>query len=433
MMNHKRFYRLVLCLALLGATKKVFSQTDFWQPLNGPGAVMFALAINSSGHLFVGTFYGVYRSPDDGQSWEQVGVINKKVIAFAINTSGHIFAGTELDGIFRSRDNGQSWIAINAGLANPCAETFAINDSGHIFVGTNGGGTFRSINNGDSWTAINSGLTNTIVNALAINSIGHIFAGTGSRTSPGMVFRSIDNGINWTRANSGITSEIIESLAINPTTHGIFAGTDVLIQPSGGTMWRSVNHGESWTLKNFGLPHFAVATALAINARGYIFAAVPPDGIFHSVNNGDSWIEFNSGLTDPRVRAIAIDSRGHIFAVTNGGGVFKSIQPTTAVKEVEYDFPKTFALEQNYPNPFSAIGVFDQSETTFQFTLPRSGYVTLKIYNTLGIEVKTLVAEYLSVGRHEAKLNVAEMANGIYFYRLQAGKFSQTKKLVVAK
>jgi hypothetical protein len=229
---------------------------------------------------------------------------------------------------------------------------------------------------------------------------------------------------------------MIEALAINPTTRVIFAGTNVLIQPSGGTMWRSVNNGESWTLKNSGLPPFAVAIALAIDARGHIFAAAPLDGVFRSDNNGDSWNDLNSGLTDPQVSAIAIDSRGYIFAVTNGGGVFKSVQSTTAVKEVTHDLPTTFALEQNYPNPFwsEATSRFaGNPETTIQVILPRSGYVTLKIYNTLGIEVKTLVAEYLSVGRHEAKLNVGEMANGVYFYRLQVGDLSQTKKLSVAK
>jgi hypothetical protein len=207
-MKHQKFYEVVLSLVLLSATKRIFSQTDFWQPINGPGATMFALAIKSSGHLFVGTF-----------------------------------------------------------------------------------------NNGDNWTAINSGLTNQIVNALAINSIGHI------------------------------------------------------------------------------------------------------------------------------------------FAVTAGGGVFKSVQPTTAVKEAAHDFPGTFALEQNYPNPFfpHMQGIFNNAETTIQFILPHSGYVTLKVYNSLGIEIKTLIAKYLSVGRHEAKLKIDEMASGAYFYRLQAEELSQTRKFVVAR
>jgi hypothetical protein len=102
------------------------------------------------------------------------------------------------------------------------------------------------------------------------------------------------------------------------------------------------------------------------------------------------------------------------------------MKPTTIVQEKANAIPTSFLLEQNYPNPFNP-------STKIQFTLSHSGYVTLKVYNTLGAEVATLVAENLSAGEHTVEWNASGLAGGVYFYRLQAGATVQTKKLVVLK
>ena len=83
-------------------------------------------------------------------------------------------------------------------------------------------------------------------------------------------------------------------------------------------------------------------------------------------------------------------------------------------------------LLQNYPNPFNP-------STAVQFSLPRSGYVTLKVYNTLGEEVATLVAENLAAGKHQVEWNAKDFKSTIYFYRLQMGALVETKKLLLLK
>ncbi len=85
-----------------------------------------------------------------------------------------------------------------------------------------------------------------------------------------------------------------------------------------------------------------------------------------------------------------------------------------------------FYLYQNYPNPFNPA-------TTIQFSLPQAGNVTLKIFNLLGEEVKSLVNEYQQAGNHSLQFKANNLASGIYFYRLQAGSFVETKKLVLIK
>jgi hypothetical protein len=85
-----------------------------------------------------------------------------------------------------------------------------------------------------------------------------------------------------------------------------------------------------------------------------------------------------------------------------------------------------FTLEQNYPNPFNP-------KTVISYQLPVSGNVTLKVYDLLGREVATLVDEYRVAGRYEIEFNASELSSGIYFYKLQAGKYAETKKMILLR
>lgn len=97
----------------------------------------------------------------------------------------------------------------------------------------------------------------------------------------------------------------------------------------------------------------------------------------------------------------------------------------TSVRSVT-DLPMTSSLDNNYPNPFNPT-------TTIPFTLPSSVFVTLRVFDVLGREVSTLVSEQLSAGNHAREFNSVGMSSGIYFYRLQAGSFTQTKKMTLIK
>jgi hypothetical protein len=88
--------------------------------------------------------------------------------------------------------------------------------------------------------------------------------------------------------------------------------------------------------------------------------------------------------------------------------------------------PKDFGLKQNYPNPFNPL-------TTIQFSVPNSSVVSLRVYNLLGIEVTSLINERVSAGPHLVDWNARGVASGIYFYRLKAGDFVETKKMILLK
>ena len=101
--------------------------------------------------------------------------------------------------------------------------------------------------------------------------------------------------------------------------------------------------------------------------------------------------------------------------------------PTNIEKKSEEKLPQDFTLSQNYPNPFNP-------KTTIEFSIPKSEFVTLKIYNLLGEEVATLVSDRLTTGVYKYEWSRTDgMASGIYFYQLHAGEFVEVRKMLLIK
>ena len=96
------------------------------------------------------------------------------------------------------------------------------------------------------------------------------------------------------------------------------------------------------------------------------------------------------------------------------------------VINVDVTVPVQFELSQNYPNPFNP-------STTINFSIPQSSVVTLKVFNTLGQEVNTLINQNMESGVHSISFDASELNSGIYFYRLEAGQFSEVRKMTLIK
>jgi len=93
---------------------------------------------------------------------------------------------------------------------------------------------------------------------------------------------------------------------------------------------------------------------------------------------------------------------------------------------VEISSPIGFELTQNYPNPFNPT-------TTIGFSIPQKGLVTLKVFDVLGNEIRTLIIEEKDSGYYQVEFNSDGLSSGIYFYQLEAGSFIETKKMVLMK
>ncbi|MFN3561880.1 MAG: T9SS type A sorting domain-containing protein, partial [Chloroherpetonaceae bacterium] len=100
--------------------------------------------------------------------------------------------------------------------------------------------------------------------------------------------------------------------------------------------------------------------------------------------------------------------------------------PQGDVEQWTVQLPFDYALDQNYPNPFNPV-------TTIQFSLAKTGKVTLEIFNILGQKVGTLVDGTLAAGAYRYQWNATGMASGVYFYRLRSNEFVATKKMLLVK
>ena len=388
-----------------------------WIRTNGPPGDYgyFRTFAVSDINLFAGNDGGggVFVSSNNGTSWTAINVGLSSWYIEALTFSGtDLFAGTGGGGIFHSTNNGTNWTEVNTGLTNTTVWSFGVSGI-NLFAGT-AGGVFLSTNNGASWTSASNGLTNADVRTFAV--IGtNLFVGTFG----GGVFRSTNNGTNWTPANNGLTNTTVLTLAVSGTS--LFAGTF-------NRVFRSTDNGASWTAANNGMTYYIVYSLVTYVTN--LFAGTN-GGVFLSTNNGTSWTEANTGLTNTPVALVV--SGSNLFAGTDSNRVWRRplSEMVTAVEDHSNETPSQYVLEQNYPNPFNP-------STIIKYTIPSEGTqravsVQLKIYDVLGNEVATLVNEDKAAVTYEIEFDASALTSGIYYYTLNAGGFSDTKKMILLK
>ena len=111
---------------------------------------------------------------------------------------------------------------------------------------------------------------------------------------------------------------------------------------------------------------------------------------------------------------------------TAPGGFFKFLVTNSTVVNNESGLIKEYRLYQNYPNPFNPA-------TNIKFTIPKSGFTSLKVYDAMGREVASLMNSRLEAGEYTADFNASNLSSGVYFYKLLSGDFSEVKKLLLIK
>ncbi|MGH7596288.1 MAG: T9SS type A sorting domain-containing protein [bacterium] len=425
--------------------------------LDSFGSPTASLAAGADGKVFAGILgHGIFRSIDHGKSWTQVGIVATEIRYLVEDPRGSILACAVdipfLGGVFKFRQDQDTWellmqngypfrslvvhsngdyfVGVSAGEAGygrilrstdlgiSWFETSFQDNDAYTLIGLLNGeiwastlkGVFRSSDLGQTWSQM--GLSDFAVSALHIDAHGHLFGGT---TGNG-IWVSRDEGKTWSQTDFPSNYNGVNCIT-SDVGDRIFAGT------VNGGIFRSLNDGTNWS--KVGLDSVSV-NAILLTTDKKVYLGANTKGVLVSSDYGDTWTTLNSGLFDLNVTSLLMTKKGYLYAGTLNNGVWRSTMPITSIQETNKRLSFDFLLEQNYPNPFNP-------STTIQFSLSRLTYVTLKIYNTLGEEVTTLVAAKLSPGRHQVEWQAEKMAAGAYVYRLQAGDFIQTRKLILLK
>lgn len=438
--------------------------------------------------IFVWGYDGIYRSTDNGNTWvaSHAG-LEPKLLAHAFHQSGtSYFIATDFYGVYRSTDNGATWTAVNSGLTTANGRprsVFDITSVGSTLIASADNGVYRSTNNGTSWSRVTAGLPSISRDSRfrPLVTIGNVVLGYAPASG---IYRSTDEGQTWTRANTGFPNNFtVNDFAVSGSR--LFAAVSISTgENRDRSVWTSTDNGQTWAPTAFNQSGFGAQAIAASGNTVWVGGIGFPRGLFRSTDNGTTWAPLNlSGSTDPiptdNVNSLAVSGStllalgggpptlfvstnagntwirtmsglpvsnastllGNVGKVAfmgasaylayrfddfNGGGVWRRETTQLSTPQHSSEKPTHFWLEQNYPNPFNP-------STTITYQLPATSNVNLKVFDMLGREVATLVNERQNAGQYQVRFDATRLASGMYFYRLQAGSFIETKKMMLVK
>jgi len=364
---------------------------------------------------FAGT---VLRSTNAGQTWTvQTSPAASNINSISFPPTGLANTGWAgaVAGLFKTTNNGVNWTQQITGAV--IADVF-FNDlnTGIALVGrtvrktTNGGTNFTTI----TFTANTSMIGGNIVPTTA--SLLYILA-INSADDSSYVFKSTNAGDTWSQVFR--TTGTYFTIAFINTTTGIMGGNLGILKRTtdGGTTWNTINSG---TTKDLMCVKYASSSVVYISGE--------TGTILKSTNGGLNWVSQASNTTSNLGSifvypaddiGFAAGSGGIIVRTTNGGVV-------TGFVQNENEVPQNYSLKQNYPNPFNP-------STSIKFSIMNAGLVQIKVYDLLGKERANVVNQELPAGTYKTEFDAGALPSGTYFYRMQAGGYSQTKKMVLVK
>lgn len=424
-MRKKYLLSFILILLFITGGKETFAQ---WQEIpNLQYAQIYSFLTIRDSLVFVGGDNALLlRSTDAGSAWQNVmgnGFYIDTVLSLGKGL-GYVFAGSNGAGsMFRSSDDGKTWSPANTGLP-PDAEMNAFTFAGSKLFAATDRGVYSSADSGRTWKADTAGLNlHQLYPGQGGGTVGITTAGSKLYTiasDAGEVFSSSVDTVSWTQVPS---PSFTQGFDIDAIDTNIFIATQKGIYLYGGNA--------TWIPRNNGLPGSNspdFTSCILTNNDIFLIAYISKNSFYYSMDLGQNWKQVNDSLfkRGDYVNAIAVDNYFLFAGTQNGGWRIPVSDIVTSVKNDEPNFPKSFYLYQNYPNPFNPT-------TTIRYEIPKASFVSLKIYDLLGREVATLVNGEKNAGSYEAKFDGSKLSSGIYFYRMKAGSFINTKKFVLLK
>ncbi len=379
----------------------------------------------------LGTNGNLWKTTNTGITWEHI--YNNDLnggtgIQFTSPTTGWLTKYSEL---FTTSDGGYTWRVV---FTNP----YTVNRSNSYFINDNIGfissdtALFRTTDAGENWSVLTDTLVGIITPYFYNENLGFILCSDGNQAS---VFKTTDLGNNWILSNEcgsldGCGYGPIRMLNENEgylAYHWVsaFRVTSILKTTNGGNTWE----GSLIPYFNFGV------TDLYFLSFQNGWVTTNNKNIFRTTNAGATWDTLQSATTlDEVIKNIEFFNTNisygigtnHIYFTNDGCVTYSIVDSVVTNVESQPSVPTQFILYQNYPNPFNPA-------TVISYQLPVSGNVTLKVYDVLGNEIATLVNEEKSAGVYDVDFDGSDLSSGIYFYKLHAGNFTKTNKMILLK
>ncbi|HZW40647.1 MAG TPA: T9SS type A sorting domain-containing protein [Ignavibacteriaceae bacterium] len=332
----------------------------------------------------------LYKTTNQGTTWK---VVNQKI--------GYLYQ-------FIDKNNGYSIGSSDSILVENQTDTFYY----QRLLNTTDGGY-----NWDSLSFIDANIDHVIrIWVHNINSINLIMNADLYKTS--------NAGQSWFKQTTPI--KIADFWYIDSLIGFIYAGNY-------GT-YKTTDGGNTWSKKYY------EALRLEYGDSINMFSTLYGRDLFKSSDQGNTWFEIGD-MFYPEAYDYFFLNKDYGYAIqysleripkfyrTTDGGytwTFVGSIPNIATNQEEYNILYQFSLEQNFPNPFNP-------STKIKYTLPQQGLVTIKVYDVLGKEITTLINEEKPSGEYEVEFDGSKLSSGIYYYKIQAGEFVQTKKMVLMK
>lgn len=360
-----------------------------------------------------------YRSDNNGESWDPIGILNTPFID-DLESIGAIFFAVgswtcagfcyPMPCIYRSRDNGDTWESV---YSAKFGASQVVENQGVVFTNIMGG-LFASEDYGTTWNKV-------VPYPPSPPEYNYLFANKGVLYTSGYmdgIYKTIDNGLTWTLISGNLPNAGVYMISANDSFLFAAEESGVFRSNDGGIMWQPISSG---------LPLGQIVFAVT-SSNKYLCVAYQKT-IYFSQNNGSTWINISEGF-DLGVHGIisGMVINGDYLIITSDDGIWRfDFSTVLGIKKVfGLNNPNYFRLQQNYPNPFNPT-------TTIDFDIPMTSEVTLKIFNILVEEVATLVSDRLTAGTYSYEWDAGNLASGVYLYRLEAGDYVKTRKMVLMR
>lgn len=378
------------------------------------GRLYSAKFFNANTGYVMGTAGTFAKTTNGGTSWERKNMNTVKdmtVFQFIDNMTGWALHQTGLYGtsqIYKTTTGGDSWQQTNLNTNKAIYTMHFVNPNTGWVVGDSGT-VLKSTNGGADWQ------TQSVATIKKFLSVRAFDVSKVVISSPdGGLYTTFNGGSLWTPYNEFNNTLLGYCDIINSTTAYI-AGVDTLL--------KTTNSGGNWfNVENSMPPGYKPLNFINENL-GY---TVRGQFVYKTEDGGVNWeaelIENSQSITN-----LSFINANTGWVVGENGGIYKTTNGTAiGIHQISSTIPKDFSLGQNYPNPFNP-------NTTINFDIPKNAFVEIKVFDVLGREVASLVNEQLAAGKYKTDWNAPNYTSGIYFYRLNAGSFSETRKMILIK